>query len=53
MMVALKGEPVDDRGAEAGVGEGGRPFIRGWDMFRLGDPCCCLPFSGLSRFRDL
>src|SRR6266566_7002627 len=51
--VAAEGEAVDDGGAEAGVGEGLGPVNRGWDMFGLGDPCCCLPFSGLSRFRDL
>jgi hypothetical protein len=35
------------------VAEDLTPANRGWDMFGLGDPCCCLPFSGLSRFRDL
>src|ERR1700735_694944 len=49
--VAAEGEAVDDGGAEAGVGEGLGPANRGWDMFRLGCPCCCLAFSGLSRFR--
>src|ERR1700733_9315306 len=51
--VAAEGEAVDDGGAEPRVGEGLGPANRGWDMFRPGYPCCCLAFSGLSRFRDL
>ncbi len=40
--VGAVGEPVDDRGAEPGVGEGFRPAIRGWHMLRSGDPGWCL-----------
>jgi hypothetical protein len=46
-------EPVEDGGGQYFIAEDRSPFNRGWDMFGLGDPCCCLPFSGLSRFRDL
>jgi hypothetical protein len=46
-------EPVEDGGGQYFVAEDGAPFNRGWDMFGLGDLCCCLPFSGLSRFCDL
>jgi hypothetical protein len=46
----VEGDPVDDRGDEAGVGEDGAPFIRGWHMLILEDPGWCLgfPFAGVS-----
>jgi hypothetical protein len=40
--VAAEGEPVDDRGAETGVGEGFGPAIRGWHMLILADSGWCL-----------
>jgi len=51
--VAGGGEPVDGGLGQQLVVHEAEPFNRGWDMFGLGDLCCCLPFSGLSRFRDL
>ena len=44
--VAAEGEAVDDGGAEAGVGEGLGPAIRGWDMFASADVPCCLRVLG-------
>jgi hypothetical protein len=52
-LVAGGGEPVDGGLGQQLVVHEAEPFNRGWDMFGLGDLCCCLPFSGLSRFRDL
>jgi hypothetical protein len=46
-------EAVDHGGGYYVVAEGLAPANRGWDMFRLENLCCCLAFSGLSRFCDL
>jgi hypothetical protein len=40
--VGVEGDPVDDRGDQAGVGEDGAPFIRGWHMLILNYYACCL-----------
>src|SRR4029453_803780 len=40
--VGVEGDPVHDRGDEAGVGEDGAPFIRGWHMLILNYYACCL-----------
>jgi hypothetical protein len=45
-------EAVDHRVGDV-VAEDLAPANRGWDMFRLENLCCCLAFSGLSRFCDL
>jgi hypothetical protein len=39
--VGVEGEPVDDGGAEAGVGEGAGPFNWNWLRFPIG----VLPFD--------
>jgi hypothetical protein len=51
--VAGVDEPVEQGLGDDRVREQRVPVNRGWDMFRLGYPCCCLVFSGLSWFRDL
>jgi len=48
--VAAEGEAVDDGGAEAGVGEGLGPAIRGWHMFVLAHLPCCLRVRGSFSF---
>jgi hypothetical protein len=45
--VAAEGEPVHDRRAQPGVGEGLGPPIWGWDMFVVEDPRCCLQSSSV------
>jgi hypothetical protein len=40
--VGVEGDPVDDRGDQAGVGEDGAPFIRGWHVLILNYSGCCL-----------
>jgi hypothetical protein len=43
MTAPVEGVPVDDRGAEPGVGECLRPANRGWHLFVPGNLCCHRP----------
>jgi hypothetical protein len=51
--VGVEGDPVDDRGDQAGVGEDGAPFIRGWHMLILRDCGWCLGYLSSGVFADL
>ena len=48
-QVGVVEQSVDGGGGE-GLRHDGVESNRGWDMFRLGDPCYCLTLSGLSGF---